>query len=173
MKRLQALANLAIHFALHTLRAGARMMGFGRRRGGETFRAQFAPEGIFPLSAAEIAAIPRAQACIGCGLCEMGPNRAVTSAPAAGGRPWLPSDPTVPTSPDSPAVSPRPAPFSEPPTSPYPRWVLAAGFARALPTLPLPAVDLERPTARAESELLCPLGVPLDEVSAFLARPRA
>ena len=50
-----------------------RALGFGRR-GGAEFRAQFASEGIFPLSAAENDALPRHQACIACGLCDMGPG---------------------------------------------------------------------------------------------------
>ncbi len=133
MKRLHALANLGLHFAWHLVRAIGALFG-AARPDGAAFRRQFAPEGIFPLTLEEDAAMPRHQACIACGLCDMGAG---------------------------------PAGFSR-----YGREVIAAGFARALPTLPIPQADLERAADRPEAAALCPLGVPLRDLALFVSRPR-
>lgn len=134
MKRLVALANLAAFCILHGMRAAVAFFG-GKKRGAEAFHAQFGPEGIFALSPAEQAAMPRAQACILCGLCDMG----------AGASEW----------------------------HAYGKEALVAGFARALPVLPLAYADVARAADRLDAAALCPMGVPLDGISAFLTRPRA
>lgn len=134
MKRIGALANLAVFFVLHWVRAGVALCT-GTKRDARAFRAQFAAEGIFPLTPAEQESMPRAQACIVCGLCDMG-----TAAPE-----WRP----------------------------YGREALAAGFARALPVLPLPAADVARAADRREAGALCPMGVPLATIADYVTRPRS
>lgn len=134
MKKLYALANLGVYFARHWLRAIGALFG-AARPDGAAFQRQFAPEGIFALTPEEHAALPRHQACIVCGLCDMGPG---------------------------------PARFAR-----FGRETVAAGFARALPTLPIPAADLDRAADRPDAAALCPMGVPLRDVAAFVTRPRA
>ena len=67
MKRFSSLFALGVHFFLHVLRMPWRRSGEGERR----FRANYGPDGLFPLSADERRLLPGLDRCIACGLCNV------------------------------------------------------------------------------------------------------
>jgi ferredoxin len=65
VKRLSSLFALGVHFVLHLLRLPWRRSGEGERR----FLGAYGAEGLWPLTAADRAALPAFDRCIACGLC--------------------------------------------------------------------------------------------------------